>query len=191
MHRFDRRTLITVAAGSVAIAASGALAQEGHHHGAATPGASPEAEIGTGTGVVYMTIANHGDEADTLLSARTDISRLVEVHTSTSDGSTATMQHLEGGLDIPAGESVSLEPAGNHLMLIDLNEDLLPESTFVITLEFVSAGSVDLTVPIVLERLDDVPPVEAGNLEITGYWSRPAPRLTPPSDATPGATPKG
>ena len=51
-------------------------------------------------------------------------------------------------LDLPAGETVSLEPGGYHVMLIDLAEPLAEGDTFNVTLDFAEAD--DLTVEVVV-----------------------------------------
>ncbi|MFO7778778.1 MAG: copper chaperone PCu(A)C [Nitriliruptoraceae bacterium] len=51
-------------------------------------------------------------------------------------------------LDVPAGEMVSLEPGGYHLMLLELADDLLPGESFDLTLEFADAGEMTVTVEV-------------------------------------------
>jgi copper(I)-binding protein len=48
-------------------------------------------------------------------------------------------------LDIPAGESVRLEPTGLHIMLINLTRDLSEGDTFEVQLEFEEHGSMTVT----------------------------------------------
>ena len=63
------------------------------------------------------------------------------------------MRELEGGLELRAGETVSLQPGGYHLMMIDLVEPLAGGSTFEIELRFESAG-----VRTVTFEVRDTPP---------------------------------
>ena len=51
-------------------------------------------------------------------------------------------------LDLPAGQTVNLEPGGYHVMLIDLAEPLVEGDTFNLTLDFAEAD--DLTVEVVV-----------------------------------------
>lgn len=51
-------------------------------------------------------------------------------------------------LDVPAGETVSLEPGGYHLMLLELADDLVPGESFDLTMEFADAGEVTVTVEV-------------------------------------------
>jgi len=50
-----------------------------------------------------------------------------------------TMQEVEG-IDVPAGETVALEPGGFHVMMIDLAEPLVAGETIELTLTFEFAG---------------------------------------------------
>ena len=51
-------------------------------------------------------------------------------------------------LDLPAGQTVNLEPGGYHVMLIDLAEPLVEGESFEVTLDFAEAEN--LTVEVVV-----------------------------------------
>lgn len=51
-------------------------------------------------------------------------------------------------LQIPAGETVTFEPGGYHVMLVDLVESLAPGDVFDLTLEFETAGRVTVQVEV-------------------------------------------
>jgi copper(I)-binding protein len=53
-----------------------------------------------------------------------------------------TMAPVDGGLEIPAGQAVKLEPGSFHLMLMDLKRPLKEGDTFKATLTFAKAGSI-------------------------------------------------
>jgi copper(I)-binding protein len=61
------------------------------------------------------------------------------------------MREIEA-LDVPTGETVSLQPGGHHLMLLELADDLVPGATFELTLQFAATGELTVTV----EVLEDV-----------------------------------
>jgi copper(I)-binding protein len=177
----------------------GAQHDHGHAHG--TPEASPMAGHEHGDhgdhddlsmGAAYMTITNNGDDADRLLGITTDAAGAVEVHEVQMDNNVMQMTPLHDGLEIPAGEEVSLEPSGYHIMLIGLTESLIAGEEYEMTLTFEHAGEVTVTVPILRTEPDDnegtAGPVEAGDLVIDGIWSRHAPKIGGPS-ATPPASP--
>jgi copper(I)-binding protein len=154
-------------------------------HGQATPDphgdhamATPDSSISTGTGVIYLTITNDGDTDDTLLEATTDRAERVEPHETSVEDDIGRMTPLDGPLAIPAGESVTLEPAGMHLMLVNLTDDIRLGDRFAVTMTFEEAGEVVVPVTVALDA-DDVEsdPVTVGDLTIQGVWSRPAPRI--------------
>jgi hypothetical protein len=162
------------------LAGSLAAAQQGPMGG--TPGAGHhggQMMDSTGNGVIYLTVANTGDEDDALVGGRTDRAELVEIHEMMVSDGTARMQPVDGPLPIPAGETVVLEPGGLHLMLINLTEDNRAGDVYEVTLEFARAGEVILLVPVKADADGDpaFDAVQAGDLEITGAWSRPSPRL--------------
>ncbi|HET9911210.1 MAG TPA: copper chaperone PCu(A)C [Anaerolineales bacterium] len=100
-------------------------------------------------GAVYVTIKNKGNEPDRLISASTTAAKTVELHESYMDeNGVMGMRPLEGGLEIPAGEAVKLEPGGNHIMLIDLVEPLVPGTKINVALQFEKSGEVVLEVEI-------------------------------------------
>lgn len=99
-----------------------------------------EAKAGANS-AVYFVIQNQG-EADTLLSAKCDAAMMVELHKTQTDASgNSSMMHQES-VPIPAGEKVSFEPGGLHVMLMKLKKDLKPGETLPVTLQFEKAGTV-------------------------------------------------
>lgn len=151
-----------------------------------TPMASPMAghdmDMSGSTGVVYLTFTNNGDEADRLVSAETDAANVVEIHeVSEDDSGVMQMTPLEDGLEIPAGETVVLEPGGYHLMLIGLQQDLEMGESIDIDLVFEQAGEVSIVSSIVMgnDPPEDVADdVTAGDITISVVWSRAAPMMS-------------
>jgi hypothetical protein len=100
------------------------------------------------TGGGYLTIKNTGTSADRLVSARSPAAGLVQVHEMKMDGNVMRMREVEGGLEIPAGGSVTLSPSGFHLMLMQLKHPLQEGTTVPLTLVFQKAGSVDVELAV-------------------------------------------
>lgn len=67
----------------------------------------------------FMTLNNTTAQNKTLISASADWAGLIEIHTHLHDNGVMRMRQLES-LTIPAGERVSLQPGGLHLMLFKL-----------------------------------------------------------------------
>lgn len=194
-----RRTASILAGGflllALALAITLTTAQNDHddatptthgHHAMATPDGS----VSTGNGVIYLTITNDGAADDTLLEATTDRAERVEAHKTSVEDDIGRMMPLDGPLVIPAGESVTLEPAGMHLMLVNLTDDIQLGDRFEAAMTFEEAGEVVVPVAVALDA-DDVEsePVTVGDLTIEGVWSRPAPRIDGAS-GTPAASPE-
>jgi len=100
---------------------------------------------GVDIGVGYFTIKNNGDTADRLISVSAAVAEKVEIHqTQMADGK-MEMRPVPDGIPIPAKGTVTLEPAGYHLMLMGLKAPLQKGSTFGASLAFEHAGTVDVT----------------------------------------------
>ena len=52
------------------------------------------------------------------------------------------------GLDLPAGQAVTLKPGGYHIMLTGLTRPLKEGETVSLTLSFAKAGSREVTAPV-------------------------------------------
>jgi periplasmic copper chaperone A len=97
------------------------------------------------TGVAYVAIQS--PTADRLVSLSTPVAKKAELHTMSMQGMVMKMRPLSG-LDIPAGQPVTLTPGGDHIMLMGLNQPLRAGQTFPLTLDFEKAGSRTVTVTV-------------------------------------------
>lgn len=102
--------------------------------------------VGGMTGV-FATITNNTDTDVTLIGGSAEIAPMVEVHEVVMSGGEMTMQKKEGGILIAAGESVTLEPGGLHVMLMGLTKAILDGDEVTVTLDFDGAESQTLTLP--------------------------------------------
>lgn len=84
----------------------------------------------------FATIENHTDHAVTLVGGSAEIANMVEVHEVLMLDGEMKMQAKEGGILIKAGESVTLEPGGLHVMLMGLKEAILEGDQVTLTLDF-------------------------------------------------------
>ena len=120
---------------------------------------APWSRPAIGTGVVYLTVANHSGEPDRLLGATSPLAGAVELHTSTEtmgsmdamNGTTMsgmTSMHRVAFVTIPAHAAVSFAPGGYHIMLIGLHHDLHANETFPVRLHFSHAGWLGVTVRV-------------------------------------------
>lgn len=113
----------------------------------------PGAKVGDG----YLTITNTGTEPDRLVAASSERAKTVQLHQMSMDNGIMTMRELKGGLAIPAGQTVRLEPS-YHLMFQDVAKPFKQGETIKTVLTFEKAGQVevDFTVGKIAGPLDDV-----------------------------------
>ncbi len=100
--------------------------------------------LGSDMGAGFLAIHNSGDTADRLLSAAAPFTRRVELQEMTMKDGLMRMMPIKGGLEIPAGGTLVLEPSGHHLVFIDLKEQLKEGEMLDATLTFEKAGKVKI-----------------------------------------------
>jgi periplasmic copper chaperone A len=136
-----------------AVAVSCALALVGLITGCQGPdGISVEhARVGVPAGpnaALYFTASNEGGETDVLVGASSGVAHAVEIHETTqADDGTMGMRPVTG-LDLPAGETLTLEPGGLHVMLIDV-EPLEEGDIIAVTLHWQYAGDMEVEAEVV------------------------------------------
>jgi copper(I)-binding protein len=91
-----------------------------------------------------MGISNEGDHPDTLIGVEVGFAAKAMLHTTefSADG-VASMKHVEA-LEIPAGDTVVLEPGGYHIMLMGLTQPLNVGDMVPATLIFEQGGRVEI-----------------------------------------------
>jgi copper(I)-binding protein len=72
---------------------------------------------------------------------------MAQLHTTSREGGITKMRRTDG-LDLPAGQPVTLQPGATHIMLIGLSEKLVPGQSFPLTLTFAKAGTREVTVSV-------------------------------------------
>jgi hypothetical protein len=92
----------------------------------------------------FMAIVNNGTEPERLLGVESDIAMKVEVHESKVDeNGVGTMEHIDF-IEIPPGQTVSLEHGGYHVMFMGLKAALTEGEIHKGVLVFEKAGRVDI-----------------------------------------------
>jgi len=117
---------------------------------------SSEISVAQGMTAVYGTLTNNSGDDIVLTGGKTDLAGIVEIHEMAMISGEMKMQEIDGGLAIPAGQSIQLEPGGNHLMLMGLTQDLLAGDQITVTFSF--RGAADIVVEGVLAK-----PAEGGD----------------------------
>jgi periplasmic copper chaperone A len=98
----------------------------------------PNAPVGGG----FLTITNKGATDDRLIGATSPVSGDVQLHEMAMEGDVMKMRELPDGIPVPAGETVTLQPGGLHLMFMQLTGPLVEGTSFPVTLTFEKAGAV-------------------------------------------------
>lgn len=92
----------------------------------------------------YMTITNRGQVSDRLIGGSTSVASRFEIHSMVTEDGVAKMRPVVGGLEVKAGETVSLKPGSFHIMLIGLDKPLEQGARITGTLVFERAGKLDV-----------------------------------------------
>lgn len=90
----------------------------------------------------YMVIRNAGSDPDRLIAGAAPFAGRVEIHEMVMDGDVMRMREVDGGLEIPPGGEIVLEPGGYHVMFLDLQEPLVEGGVRGGTLTFEQAGDI-------------------------------------------------
>ena len=87
-----------------------------------------------------------------LVSGSSPVAGVTQVHEMKMDNGVMKMAEVKGGLDLPAGRAIELKPGGYHIMLMDLKQPLVRDSSLPLTLVFKDAKGVEskleLKVPV-------------------------------------------
>lgn len=113
----------------------------GHPWSRATP-------PGATTGAGYFALFNNGPEADRLVKVSSPVAPMAAVHRMAVRDGVMTMKPVEGGIEVPAGGRLALEPGGDHLMLMGLAKPFVEGETVPVTLFFEKAGAVEVQLQV-------------------------------------------
>lgn len=101
-----------------------------------------------GMSAAFGELENSSDQDVTVVSATTKASNMIELHeTVENESGEMVMREKSGGFTIPAGKSLTLEPGGNHIMLMDLVNPIKAGDEITFTLTFSDDSTYDFTVP--------------------------------------------
>ncbi len=95
------------------------------------------------TGGGYLSITNNGTQTDRLIEVQADFARVM-LHTTEMKDDIARMSHLDG-IEILAGETITMAPGGMHVMFMGLDGDPFEiGETIPATLVFEQAGEIEI-----------------------------------------------
>ena len=88
-------------------------------------------------------------EDDVLTGVGTPVAASTMLHETVVEGGLSQMRAVEGGIELPPGEQVRLEPGGLHVMLIDVSADLAAGDVVPFELELGSGATVSSEAEVV------------------------------------------
>jgi len=107
-------------------------------------GASVDASVASAIEIHETRMVDSHNEDDTV----SDDSAMDDSAMDDIDMSDVMEMAEVGRIELPAGETISLEPGGFHLMMLDLAEPLESGETFEVTLDFETAEDQVITVTV-------------------------------------------
>jgi periplasmic copper chaperone A len=95
----------------------------------------------------YLTVYNPGPEALVIVGAESPLFGSVEMHGTVTVDGMARMRHQET-VTVPAGEAVSFEPGGLHLMLMQAVDDIPSSGTLEMALLLEGGERLEFLAPV-------------------------------------------
>ena len=96
---------------------------------------------------VYMSLINHGSHNVSLLGISSEAADSIMIHRSVMENGMMSMEHIMA-LEIPAGETVRLEPGGVHIMLTGVKRPLRAGDSVRLNLNFSNGLVLTVTAPV-------------------------------------------
>ena len=99
----------------------------------------------------FMMLKNNSAEDRLLVSAHSNISKAVELHTHKKEGGMMRMRRVNS-IAIKAGSKTVLQPGGLHIMFIGLNRGLKAGENVALKLKFDNGSEIEMEVPVKLVK---------------------------------------
>lgn len=103
---------------------------------------------GASTGAAYLTVSNSGSQSERLSCVSSAAAAKCQIHEMAMDNGIMKMRPVEGGLEIKPGQTVTLKPGANHIMLEGLKAPLKAGDTLKATLTSSGGASVNVDFPV-------------------------------------------
>jgi copper(I)-binding protein len=91
---------------------------------------------------MFGEVVNPGPAPVTLVGGSAPEVGMVQIHEYVKEGTKETMREIPGGLEVPAGGSVRLQPGGYHVMLMQVSADWNVGDTVPVTLQLAGGQTV-------------------------------------------------
>lgn len=103
---------------------------------------------------VFLTLTNQSSESRALVAARSPAAETVELHHHVHEDGMMRMRRV-ARIEVPAQESVRLQPGGFHIMLIGLKANLAPGDQVDLTLTFDDDTETRILAPV--QKIEPMP----------------------------------
>ncbi|TDC39160.1 copper chaperone PCu(A)C [Micromonospora sp. 15K316] len=143
--RRRRALLLAAAAACLTVGAAGCSQSSSAEPSPSTSAGAPAEVLGirdpwvkaadTGMTAAFGTLVNDGESDVTVTAAATEVSPM-ELHEMTMKDGKMVMQPKKGGIVVKAHGSTTLEPGGDHLMLMELKQPVKAGDELAFTLTF-------------------------------------------------------
>ena len=100
---------------------------------------------GRTTPAAFLTITNHGTTNCKVISASSPLSNRIEFHEHLPSDGMMRMRQVDGGIVLPAGETVIFKPGGLHIMLFNVEQALVGGDSAQFQLDTDHCGSVEFS----------------------------------------------
>lgn len=102
-----------------------------------------------GMSAAFGTLVNESDEDVTVTAVSSAASPMIELHeTVENDAGEMVMREIAGGFVVPAGGRLTLEPGGDHIMMMDLAAPLRAGDEVSFTMTMSDDSTVEFTAPV-------------------------------------------
>ncbi|GAA3469352.1 copper chaperone PCu(A)C [Nonomuraea roseola] len=98
-----------------------------------------------GMSAAFGTLVNNSDAEVTVVSGSSPLSPKIELHEVVESGGKMVMRPKEGGFVIPPRGTHELQPGGDHIMLMDVAQEVKPGAEIAFTLTLKDGGTLEFT----------------------------------------------
>ena len=95
----------------------------------------------------YFKAVNNSDKADTLLSVKSTVAKMVQMHETFNKNGMMGMRQIKT-IPIQAKSILEFKPGSYHVMVMNLKKDLKKGSLAEFTLHFKYAGDITVKAPV-------------------------------------------
>ena len=95
----------------------------------------------------YFKVTNNSDKVDTLLSVKSSIAKMVQMHETFNRDGMMGMRQIKA-IPVQAKSTLEFKPGSYHVMVMNLKKDLKKGSLAEFTLYFKYAGDIAVKAPV-------------------------------------------